>query len=147
MSRREDREVVFTLLYEYSYYDAEGVDCFLEDREQFREIPFSDYIKSSFANTVSAVYEIDKSISEYAKGWKLSRLSRVTKAILRLAVYEIVFTDTPAKAVINEAVELAKKYDEAKASGFVNGILNKLARAEGKIAEGPVSEAGKTENE
>lgn len=141
MSRREERETVFTLLYEYTFYDAATPADFLIEREELREGTFSDFVKESFTGVLAALGEIDKRISEYAKGWKLTRLSRVTKSILRLAVYELIFTDTPPKAVINEAVELAKKYDEQKASGFVNGILNKLARGEGKIAEAGESNA------
>lgn len=137
MSRREERETIFALLYEYTYYGEMLPDAFLSDREKLRECGFSDFIKDSFIGTACAVGEIDRYISDYAKGWKLSRISRVTKSVLRLAVYELIFTDTPPKAVINEAVELAKKYDEKKASGFVNGILNKLARGEGRIADEP----------
>ena len=68
-------------------------------------------------------------------GWKIKRMSKVTLSVLRLAVYELKYTDTPPKAVINEAVEISKEYDDEKASPFVNGILNKVARTEGLIAD------------
>ena len=63
-------------------------------------------------------------------------MSAVTKAILRMAVGEMMYTDVPPKACINEAVEIAKVYDEAKAPRFINGVLNKIARAAGKISDG-----------
>ena len=70
-------------------------------------------------------------------------MSRVTKSVLRLAVYETTFTDTPPKVLINEAVELAKKYGEDKADKFINGILNSFARDEGLLSDG----AAKTDGE
>ena len=63
-------------------------------------------------------------------------MSAVTKALLRMAVGEMLYTDVPPKACINEAVEIAKVYDEGKAPRFINGILNKVARAAGKITDG-----------
>ena len=68
---------------------------------------------------------------KFSKGWKLSRLSKVTLAILRLAVYEMLYDKLAYNIVINEAVELAKKYDEEKAPKFVNGILNNIADSAG----------------
>ena len=62
-------------------------------------------------------------------------MSHVTAAILHLSIYEMLMTDIPAKAAINEAVELAKKYDEGAAPAFINGILNRIARDSGKITD------------
>ena len=84
---------------------------------------------------MSNIADIDSLISTHAVGWKIKRMSKVTISILRLAVYELKFTDTPPKAVINEAVEIAKEYDDDKAAPFVNGILNKFARSEGYISD------------
>ncbi len=135
MTRREQREAVLSLLYEYTFYEGMGASEFLSDKESFNEEEYEGYIKESFVGAVNAVSELDAAIKKYAVRWKLSRLSRITKSILRFGVYELTFTETPPKVVINEAVELAKKYGEDKASGFVNGILNNFARGEGKIAD------------
>lgn len=135
MTRREERETAFSLLYEYTYYEGMSAEDFLKLREDFNEVEYSDFVKEEFSGAVTALGEIDLAISKHAVGWKVSRMSRVTKSILRLAFYEMIFTDTPAKVVINEAVELAKKYAEDKASGFVNGILNNYARFNGKIVD------------
>jgi len=135
MTRHEERELIFTLLYEYTFYEGTNPDVYITSREKMNETVYSDFVKSSFSGVCAAVTEIDGNISKYAVGWKVSRMSRVTRSILRLAVYELIYTDTPPKAVINEAVELSKEYDEEKASSFINGILNKFARAEGKIAD------------
>lgn len=96
---------------------------------------FSEFVRTAFVGCVASAGELDRRISEFSKGWKISRISRIAKSILRLAVYETVFTETPPKAVINEAVELAKTYDDERSAKFINGILNSFARAEGYIAD------------
>jgi N utilization substance protein B len=67
---------------------------------------------------------LDELISKHAANWRLERLSVIDRAILRLALHEMRATDTPPKVVINEAVELAKKFSSEEAGGFVNGILD-----------------------
>ena len=103
------------------------------DREIFatsvenREIPGDAYIEKAYF-TISAEQErIDGIIGAHAKGWKTSRLSRLSRSILRLAVYEMLYeTEIPYSVSINEAIELAKKYDEDRARPFINGVLNSV---------------------
>ena len=68
--------------------------------------------------------QLDELISRHAQNWRLERISAIDRAILRLAMHEMRATDTPAKVVINEAVELAKKFSSEESGGFVNGILD-----------------------
>lgn len=68
--------------------------------------------------------ELDESISKHVENWKVERISAIDRAILRLAMHEMRATDTPPKVVINEAVDLAKKFSSEEAGGFVNGILD-----------------------
>jgi transcription antitermination protein NusB len=68
--------------------------------------------------------DLDEIISKHAANWRLERISAIDRAILRLAMHEMRVTDTPAKVVINEAVDLAKKFSSEDAGGFVNGILD-----------------------
>jgi len=68
--------------------------------------------------------ELDEIIAKHAANWRLERISAIDRAILRLAMHEMRTTDTPAKVVINEAVELAKKFSTDEAGAFVNGILD-----------------------
>ena len=71
---------------------------------------------------------LDEAVEKNSTGWKKERISPVSMAILRLACYEIMFMeDIPARVSINEAVELAKKYDDEKSYSFVNGVLNAVA--------------------
>jgi N utilization substance protein B len=67
---------------------------------------------------------LDELIVKHAENWRLERLAAIDRAILRLAIYEMRSTTTPAKVVINEAVDLAKKFSTDDAGGFVNGILD-----------------------
>ncbi len=74
--------------------------------------------------------ELDALISKYSHGWKISRISKTALSVLRCAIYEILYMpDIPAAASINEAVELAKGYDEPETVSFINGILGSVVRA------------------
>jgi len=111
-----------------------------EEYEQVKEIFFAeaeepveeddkDFIVSEVEGTRAHMEEIDQVIGECAKGWNTDRMSKVDLAILRLAVYELRFSeDTPVGVAINEAVELAKKFSSDEAPGFINGILGKVVQ-------------------
>ena len=72
---------------------------------------------------------IDAVIGEHSKGWKTERMSKLSRSILRLCVYEMLFEEIPYSVSINEAVELSKTFDDDKARPFVNGILNSVKKA------------------
>ncbi|HET7121977.1 MAG TPA: transcription antitermination factor NusB [Solirubrobacterales bacterium] len=72
--------------------------------------------------------ELDDIVADHAKGWTVDRIAPLDLNVLRTAIYEIEFTDTPAEVAINEAVELAKEYCGADAPGFINGILGAIVR-------------------
>ena len=72
--------------------------------------------------------KIDEQILSKLKNWTIARIFKIDLAILRLAIYEIIYTDTPYKVAINEAVELAKKYGNDESYTFVNGVLREIAK-------------------
>jgi len=74
--------------------------------------------------------EVDELISQRAQGWTLDRLATVDRNILRLALYELLYTQTPGEVVINEAVELAKRFGTERSADFVNGILDRVWKHE-----------------
>src|SRR5277367_5404690 len=83
---------------------------------------------------------LDALITEHAENWKFDRLSAIDRAILRLGIYELRFTDTPPKVVMNECVELAKKFSSEDAGSFVNGILDAVYKESvGKSSEKAVA--------
>jgi len=80
--------------------------------------------------------KIDELIGTSSKNWRIDRMSRVDRNILRLGACELLaFRDVPVKVVINEAVELAKRFGTAESSAFVNGVLDRIATAIGRVAE------------
>ena len=86
--------------------------------------------RASFSRSVP-MNELDELIGRYARGWKSERISRTARAILRIALCEILYMDEiPAAVAINEAVELDKKYDEPETVAFVNGVLGGFMRGE-----------------
>jgi N utilization substance protein B len=71
--------------------------------------------------------QVDEAIEDASSNWRLDRMARVDRNVLRLAVYELVRTDVPVKVVINEAIELGKKFGSESSGAFVNGVLDKIA--------------------
>jgi N utilization substance protein B len=129
LSRSEAREQAFMLLFSRSFVQ-EPLEDTLADAEELFEGGVCDYARVVVMGIEAVQDEIDADIARFLKkGWSLSRISRTSLTILRLAVYEIKFLDSiPDSVSVNEAVELAKKYtiDE---SGFVNGILGAFIRS------------------
>ena len=126
MTRREAREKVFELLFESDFRPDESADQIYAVATEEREIPKDSYIEEVYFGVTEHRAEIDAMLEKHAKGWKVSRMSRVSRSVLRLATYEILFMQKqiPFRVSINEAVELSKKFDNEKAKGFINGILN-----------------------
>lgn len=94
------------------------------------------FARDLVAKAVERGVEIDELIVSSSKNWRLERMSRVDRNILRLGACELLaFRDVPVKVVINEAVELAKRFGTAESSAFVNGVLDRIAGAVGRTAE------------
>lgn len=128
MKRSEMREQAFLLLFEKAFFGEKPCE---EIEEIFDEnvAPLSEYAKSAFEGACAQLEAVDAAVSSHLKGWRLSRISKVDLAVLRLAVYEIMYEPSvPHAAAVNEAVELAKKYSGAESGSFVNGILRSILR-------------------
>ena len=130
MTRREAREALFVLLYEMTYNTAEELENTIATARENRDLD-DPYILTSVRGVYENLAAIDTQIEENAKGWKLNRLSKTTLSILRLSIYEMLYGNIPYTISINEAVELAKKYDHDQAPVFINGILNTIASKAG----------------
>lgn len=137
MKRSEIRENVFKLLFRAEFNDIAEMPVQIQlyfDNDYDEELPqISDDDREYIANREKAVLdkitEIDAMIEEKATGWTKNRIGKVELAIIRLAIYEIVYDDeTPVGVAINEAVELAKKYGQDESGSFVNGVLAKFAK-------------------
>lgn len=130
MTRKEAREAVFALIFECEFRGEETPEEIYDSSVENREIEENDYIRSAFFTVCEKREEIDALIGEHAQGWKTQRLTNVSRSILRLAAYEMLYEDSiPYSVSINEAVELAKKFDDEKARPFINGVLNSVKSA------------------
>lgn len=129
MNRTQEREQAFIILFESIFHPESTVDelfSLAAESEFFNETKFS---RSLVETTVEHAPEIDTEIEAHAVDWSISRITKVSLAILRLAICEMLyFEDIPVSVSINEAVELAKKYAEKKDSSFINGVLGTIAR-------------------
>lgn len=100
----------------------------------YQEFPDQDqlaYIRKVVRGVGEHGYELDLEIEKYAKGWKFSRLPRTATAIMRVAMYEVLYMpEIPNKVAINEAVEIAKGYEEPEVVRYINGILGTFVRTE-----------------
>lgn len=127
MTRREARERLLELLFETEFRADETSEEIYATSAENREIPEDDYVRAAYFAICEKREEIDAVIGENSNGWKPSRLTNISRSILRLGVYELLYEkDIPASVTINEAVELTKKYDEEKARAFINGVLNSV---------------------
>ena len=129
MTRHEEREQAFILLFEKAFNEETEIADLYDFAIENEVISGSDFVKSLLTKTWENVENIDSVIEKYCVGWKLSRISKVALAVLRLAVSEMLyFEDIPAGVSINEAVELCKKYASKEDSAFVNGLLSSVNR-------------------
>ena len=146
MTRNTAREIAMHLAYELSFNDL-PVEEFLDvqlSTDSFAalapEHPISEerpnakqeeYIRRLVAGVAEHAAELDGDIEKYAKGWRFERISLVASAIMRVAMYEMLYmADIPAGVAINEAVEIAKNYESPEVVRFINGILGSFVRGE-----------------
>lgn len=127
MNRSAIREQAFKLIYSLEIQKQEKIeeqiDLYIESNE-ITDKNAQEYIKDAVLGIENNKDEILENIEKNLKAeWKLERISKIDLAILKLAIYEIKYKEIPFKVVINEAVELAKKYGEDSSRNFVNGIL------------------------
>ena len=146
MVRNTAREIAAHLSYELSFTDK-TVDELLKERltpEAFAELAEEDPLYADAPNAKQAAYitrlvkgvdehaaELDGYIAKYAKGWSFDRIPLVASAIMRVAMYESLYrSDIPTRVAVNEAVEIAKKYETPETVKFINGILGSFVRGE-----------------
>ncbi len=133
MNRKQARENAFLLLFESVARSEDAPIEIYEMATGERELEADDYVKTVFFGVCENLSEIDTAIEPALVGWKAKRLSYAARAILRLGTYELIFmSEIPARVSINEAVELAKRYDDEKSYAFINGVLNTVAETTGK---------------
>lgn len=133
--RRRAREQSLQFLYQielkYDSFDLNNLDHELKEFWSNRDKPVGNDILE-FSNlinvgTMENRESIDNLISKYSANWKIGRISKIDKQILRMAIFELIYLhDIPKSVVINEAIEIAKKYGSEESSSFINGILDRI---------------------
>lgn len=121
------------------FFDGEYYASLAGEDELFREYPDDQqlaYIRQLIDGIGEHNQELNAYIEKYARSWKFGRISRTALAIMKTAMYEVLYMpDVPDSAAINEAVELAKKYEEPRTVPFINGVLGSFAREEKQSEE------------
>ena len=134
----EPEQVVSTRL-DKEYYEKLGCENDVySDRPSRAQLRYIDSVVSGVANREEELNEI---IQKYSIGWDVSRISKLTRCVMQLAIYEILYAeDVPVGVAISEAVRLAKKYDSDETGSFVNGVLGSFGRSLNAPAEAPAAD-------
>lgn len=146
MIRNTAREIAVHLAYELSFTDKtvkellderltkEYFDTLKDEDNIYEKAPSAaqaEYIRSIVSGVAEHAPELDGYIAKYAKGWSFDRIPLVASAIMRVAMYESLYrSDIPTRVAVNEAVEIAKKYETPETVKFINGILGSFVRGE-----------------
>ncbi len=139
MARRSKaREIALQMLYQNDLnadIDAHMVRAMVD--EQLRDVELRDFAWQLFVGVMERQSVIDARIESVAENWSLTRMPPTDRNVLRLGAFELLYTETPHRVVIDEAVELAKRFGTAQSSQFVNGILDRLIPEDRKDAGSP----------
>lgn len=134
MKRSEMREQAFFLAFENLFDSGENMDELIALYSE-NVCPVSKYAKQVFRGICENREQYNQIINTYSRSWKVTRLPKVSLAILYVAVYEITANDdVPDSVAINEAVELAKKYASTADSSFINGVLGAVVRGKADVS-------------
>ncbi len=129
MTRHEARELAFVLIFEKSFQDDVSIIELIENALELEIFPTNAFAENLAKKVYSNLDEIDTLINENLVGWSAKRISKVSRAILRLAVCELLYSENmPVGVAINEAVEIAKKYASTDDASYVNGVLGTIAK-------------------
>lgn len=125
-TRSELRKKAMTILYQMNVYDTNKVSYQVEDIiKNILEID-NEFVKDIVYGVITYKKDIDDIANKNLNNWTIDRLGNTDQAILRIAIYELLYTKTPEIVAINEAVELAKSYSDDKVKNMINGVLDKI---------------------
>lgn len=126
LSRSELRKQIMTILYQINIYDNSKMKYNVDDIiKEVCEIE-NEFVKEIVYGVITYKNEIDELANKYLNNWTISRLGNTDQAILRMGIYELIYTETPEIVAINEAIELAKSYSDDDVRKMINGVLDKV---------------------
>ena len=126
VSRSELRKQIMTILYQINIYDNSKMKYNVDDIIKEVSPIENEFIKDTVYGVITYKNEIDSLANKYLNNWSISRLGNTDQAILRMGIYELLYTDTPEVVSINEAIELAKSYSDDDVRKMINGVLAKV---------------------
>ncbi len=130
-NRSELRRKCMTILYQINIYDKNKIDYNVEDVIKEASLVENEYIKEIVYGVLTYKNDIDKMANKYLSGWTIDRLGNTDIAILRMGIFELLYTNTPSVVAINEAIELAKMYSDDSVRKMINGVLDKIYKEKG----------------
>ena len=129
ITRSELRKKIMTILYQINVYNSNKIEYKVDDViKEVLEID-NDFVKDSVYGVLTNINEIDELANKYLNKWTIDRLGFTDQAIMRLGIYELMYTDTPDVVAINEAIDLAKLYSDDDVRKMINGVLDKVYHA------------------
>jgi len=126
VSRSELREKIMTILYQINIYNKNKFEYKVSDIIKENISISSDFVNSIVNGVIEKRNELDEKANGYLTDWTIDRLDNLGATILRMSIYEILYTDTPKIVAINEAIELAKKYSDENVRKMINAVLDKI---------------------
>ena len=125
-NRSKLRETIMTIIYQITLYKKNNIDYDIDNVIKENVAVDNEFVKDIVYGVVTYMDELDKIANKYLNNWSIDRLDAEGKAILRMSIYELKYMDTPDLVVINEAVELAKKYSDDAVRKMINAVLDKI---------------------
>ncbi|MCI8568528.1 MAG: transcription antitermination factor NusB [Bacilli bacterium] len=131
-NRSELREIIMRVIYQINLLEESKLDYDINSLIKEQIEVENDFVNESINGILKNKKELVSLANKYLKDWTMDRLNKVDQAILLLAIYELIYTDTPSIVSINEAVELSKKYSDEAVTKMINGVLDKIYHDEEK---------------
>jgi len=132
LSRNDSRMLAMTILYQIDLCKKKKIDYSLEELlSEYNEVS-NDFVIELIDGVIEHEEELINLANKYLNNWNINRLGLTDAAIIKIAIYELLYTNTPKKVIIDEAVELAKDYSDEKVVGMINGVLDKIYHKQNK---------------
>ena len=129
LTRNDSRMLAMTILYQIDLFKRKKIEISIEDiiENNLEEINDKDnFVRGLVNGVISKEEELIELANKYLNNWNINRLGIADAAILKIAIYELLYTNTPKKVCIDEAIELAKDFSDEKVVGMINGVLDKV---------------------
>jgi len=129
LTRSELRKNIMTILYQINVYTLNKIEYNVEDIIKEVNPIDNEFVKDIVYGVITKKDEIDALANKYLNKWTIDRLGNTDQSIIRMAIYELLYTKTPEVVVINEAIELAKLYSDDDVKNMINGVLDKIYKS------------------